>query len=81
MRRLLSGDVEHALKRATKLYRLNSLVGIEAMMEAGKSVSVTSQVARSTVEFPASSETPQPEIAGEETASMEADDDVSAEAA
>jgi hypothetical protein len=72
MRRLLSGDTGHALKRASKLYRLDSLAGIEATMETGKSVSVTERVARSAVESPASTETPPPETAGEETASVEA---------
>ncbi|MBN2320673.1 MAG: hypothetical protein JXR49_16455 [Acidobacteria bacterium] len=72
MRRLLSGDMEHALKRASKLYRLDSLAAIEAKMETGKSVSVTEQVVRSATEFPAPSETMSPEIAGEATASAEA---------
>ena len=83
MRRLLSGDTEHALKRASKLYRLDSLTGIEATVEAGKSVSVTEQVARSTTEPSASTETPPPETAGEETASVEAasEEEIPAEAA
>lgn len=83
MRMLLSGNMEHALKRATKLYRLDSLAGIEAMVEAEKSVSVTEQIVRSTTESPAISETQPQEIVEGETASVEtvSEEAVSAEAA
>ncbi len=83
MRRLLSGDTEHALKRVSKLYRLDSLAGIEAAIEAGQSVSVAEQVSRSAVISPASSETPPPETAEEATASVEAasEEEISAKAA
>jgi hypothetical protein len=49
MRRLLSGDMEHALKRASKLHKLDTISGIEALLEFDKTVSVAQQASTNTV--------------------------------
>ena len=75
VRRLFSGDMEHALKRAEKLHKLDSLSGIEALIQASKSVSVTQQtgkidtesIANSNTELPAATDTESPTTTEEES--------------
>jgi hypothetical protein len=61
MRDLFSGDMEQALKRAAKLYNLDSISGIEAVAKVVNSVSVTQQITDTGTETAAMPEDPQPE--------------------
>ena len=60
MRQLSSGNLEQALKRASKLHKLDSLSGLEAVLETTNSISVTQQSEAAVTGYPPTPESQQP---------------------